>query len=143
MFELLTIFGMLHLVILIHELGHYITCRLLRIGVEEVSIGLGFPLLKIKSFGWRFLPLGGYTIPQYKDNLGYRPLQPGDFCSRNKSQKLLVILSGVAVNLVVAVIAWSVPEYAHFAWLNLIMALFQLIPAKGSDGHEALRVLKS
>lgn len=143
MLDLLKLFCMLHLVILIHELGHYATCKLLGIGVEEVSIGFGFTVFKINSFSWRLMPLGGYTVPQYKDNLGFRPLQPADFCSRQRWQKLTVILSGVCVNLIVALIAWTVFEYDHFAWLNLIMALFQFIPAKGTDGYEALRVLKS
>ena len=56
---------MIGIMILVHELGHFVVGRLCGIGVEEFSIGFG-----PKIFGWRkketdysirAIPLGGYV----------------------------------------------------------------------------------
>jgi regulator of sigma E protease len=51
----------------IHEMGHYIACRALRVPVGEFSVGFGTKLFSKKAFGteWnlRLIPLGGYILP--------------------------------------------------------------------------------
>ena len=53
------------IVLIIHELAHFIAARLLKVNVEEFSIGMGprvFTLHgKKTSFSLRLLPLGGST----------------------------------------------------------------------------------
>lgn len=51
----------------IHEMGHYVACRALRVPVSEFSVGFGHKLISKKAFGteWnlRLIPLGGYILP--------------------------------------------------------------------------------
>ncbi len=58
------IFGML---ILVHELGHYLTARLFDVHILEFSIGMGPKIISRKSkkngiiYSLRLLPIGGYV----------------------------------------------------------------------------------
>ena len=53
------------IVLIIHELAHFITARLLKVNVEEFSIGMGPRVFTLQgkktSFTLRLLPLGGST----------------------------------------------------------------------------------
>lgn len=139
----------MHLVILIHEIGHFIACKLLRIGVEEVSIGIGQIIFSIPlsrsdeaRFYWRLVPIFGWTIPQYKENLGWRSPNDSDFCFRPASHRLAVVLGGIILNVVVAATSYWLLAEPNFAYLNLLIALISLYPRKGSDGHEAIKILR-
>lgn len=57
----------LGLVVFIHEMGHFLACKLLNIKVEEFSIGFGKLLTKWgkgeTQYSLRLIPLGGYVKP--------------------------------------------------------------------------------
>ena len=67
-------------VVIVHELGHYVADRLLGLGVKEFSVGFGWLLLqkKVKGTAWslRAVPIGGYVM--FDEELpAYGPLRAG------------------------------------------------------------------
>src|SRR3989338_10154905 len=53
--------------IFIHELGHFLACRLAKVGVEKFSIGFGPELLnwqgKETRYSLSLIPFGGFVKP--------------------------------------------------------------------------------
>ena len=71
--------SVLAFVVLIHELGHYLSARYFGIKVEEFSIGVGYKLFGFEAFGndfsLRAIPLGGYVrFPENYDADAVRKL---------------------------------------------------------------------
>jgi regulator of sigma E protease len=62
-----TIFALIYLGILVvfHELGHFIAGKLLGVYIHEFSVGFGPKILSKKAgetyFSWRIIPLGGFV----------------------------------------------------------------------------------
>jgi len=95
----------LSLLVLVHELGHYIMAKVLGIAVETFSIGFGKPLWKKMLYGTEFrlgwIPLGGYVA--YSEDS-----ENGDSMSKvSPSRKILVALAGPAANLFFAPLVFA------------------------------------
>jgi len=97
------------LLIVVHELGHFLVARLFGMRVERFSVGFG-PVLWSRKKGdteWAVsaVPLGGYVKVA-----GMAPgedLVPGDraaFCNQPAWRRFLVILAGPATNYAFAVV---------------------------------------
>ena len=113
----------LSLLIVLHELGHFIPAKLFKTRVEKFYLffDVKFALLK-KTFrgteygiGW--LPLGGYVkisgmIDESMDTEAMAlPPQPWEFRSKPAWQRLIIMLGGVTVNFILAFII-----YIGMAW---------------------------
>jgi regulator of sigma E protease len=108
--EVVLAFGFM---IAIHEGGHYLACRLFKVGVEEFALGFG-PILFSRKWGGtlfslRPIPLGGFCKPQGGDLSGQsaeeiaaKPLAPGDFNHAAWWKRVVIFLAGPAMNLVSA-----------------------------------------
>jgi regulator of sigma E protease len=127
----------LGVLIFVHELGHFMTAKWVDIEVPRFSIGFGPRILGFKRGETEYvisaLPLGGYvkmagmeemeqveggpltvndttgdeeTIAGARD--GTRPRRPRDFDSKSLPARALVISAGVIMNLLFAVLAFSV-----------------------------------
>ena len=115
----------LSLLIVLHELGHYIPAKLFKIKVEKFYLffDIKFSLFKKKigdtvwGIGW--LPLGGYckiagTIDESMDKEQMaKPPQPWEYRSRPAWQRLIVILGGVTVNFLLAWVIYVALTYAY------------------------------
>ena len=82
------------LVVLAHELGHFIAAKLSRVSVTE--FGLGFPPRVVRLFRWRetevtlnLLPLGGFVKMAEDD-----PTVPGSLASKKRGTRALVLAAG-------------------------------------------------
>lgn len=102
------IFG-LALLIIVHEIGHFVAARLLKVEVEEFGIGL--PPRLAKLFTWKgtifslnWIPLGGFVRPKGEND----PNIPGGLAAANVWTRLAVSFAGPLMNLLVGVIlAWA------------------------------------
>ena len=112
--RLLQLILSLTILVVIHELGHFIFARLFGVRVERFSLFFGKPLLRYKPkrseteyvVGW--LPFGGYVelsgmideslnLEQMK-----QPEQPWEFRAKPAWQRLLIMVGGVCFNLILA-----------------------------------------
>ena len=93
--------------VVIHEFGHFLMCKLGGIRVTKFAFGFGHKLFGFKFKGteyrWNLLPLGGYV--DFMGDLVYTNTIPDDvshFYNRPKWIRFLVLLMGPLFNLVLA-----------------------------------------
>ena len=108
----------LSLLIILHELGHFIPAKLFKTRVEKFYLffDVKYALLKKKigetEYGLGWLPLGGYVkisgmIDESMDKEQMAlPTQPWEFRSKPAWQRLIIMLGGVTVNFILAFIIY-------------------------------------
>lgn len=116
--------------LVLHEMGHFLAARACRVPVTQAGFGWGPKLFGLRVNGvdyqLRLLPLGAY-IRMDMSGLQRRPL----------FQQLLVLLAGIAVNLVLSAMAWG----TFFGTLNLVLAVGNLFPLYQQDGWKSGMVI--
>jgi regulator of sigma E protease len=108
----------LSILIILHELGHFIPAKLFKTRVEKFYLffDIKYSLLKKKigetEYGIGWLPLGGYVkisgmIDESMDTeqMAAEP-QPWEFRSKPAWQRLIIMLGGVTVNFILAFIIY-------------------------------------
>jgi len=128
----------LGVLIFVHELGHFLTAKLVDIEVPRFSIGFGPKVVGFRrgetEYVLSLLPLGGYVKMAGMEELepiegGGEPKpeaqargpRPRDFESKSLAARTLVISAGVIMNLLFAV--------AAFAAIGLIWGVPKIPPA--------------
>jgi len=113
--KILQLFLCFTLLVGIHELGHFLMARVFGIRVEKFYIFFDpwFSLFKFKrggtEYGVGWLPLGGYVkiagmIDESLDTEQMKqPVQPDEFRAKPAWQRFLVMIAGIAMNLLLAV----------------------------------------
>ena len=114
----------LSILVLLHEMGHFLLARLYKTRVEKFYIFFNpwFALFKKKigetEYGIGWLPLGGYVkisgmIDESMDKEQMKqPAQPWEFRSKPAYQRLLIMIGGVLVNFILALAIYSITLYA-------------------------------
>ncbi len=109
----------LSLLIILHELGHFIPAKIFKTRVEKFFLffDVKFALFKKKIgetvYGIGWLPLGGYVkisgmIDESMDKEQMaQPPKPWEFRSKPAWQRLIIMLGGVTVNVLVAFIIYA------------------------------------
>ena len=108
-FSLVAILGLLLILIplvLVHELGHFITARL--VGIRVLEFGLGFPP-RAKVIGHdheteytlNYLPIGGFVRLEGEEADSD---DPRAFTNSSLRKQLFVLVAGVTMNLLTAVV---------------------------------------
>lgn len=104
----------LSILVVLHELGHFIPAKLFKMKVEKFFLffDVKFALFKKKIgetvYGVGWLPLGGYVkiagmVDESMDKEQMaQPPQPWEFRSKPAWQRLIVMIGGVTVNLLLA-----------------------------------------
>ncbi len=96
----------LGILVLVHELGHFVAAKRCGIRVLAFSIGFGKPLIK-KTFGgteYRIcaVPFGGYVAMSGEHPEEKSTVEQGDFTAQPKWQRAIVAVSGPAANFIFA-----------------------------------------
>ncbi len=109
----------LSILVIIHELGHYLTAKWFKCRVEKFYLFFDpwFSLFKKKvgetEYGVGWLPLGGYVKiagmideSMDKEQLN-KPPQPWEFRSKPAWQRLIIMIAGVTMNILLAFFIYS------------------------------------
>jgi regulator of sigma E protease len=101
--------------VLIHELGHFVTARMANVRVLE--FGIGFPprakVLRSKGetlYTLNWLPIGGFVKLEGED--GDQAEDPRSFAAQRTPVKLIILAAGVLMNLLTAFVIFT-----FIAWL--------------------------
>lgn len=99
----------LTVLILVHELGHFLSAQAFGLKVREFGLGLPPRLWGIRrgdtiySINW--IPVGGFVSIEGEDDQG--KVTRGSFGSINRFKRAIVLVSGVAMNFLLAVLIFS------------------------------------
>ncbi|MDP4989257.1 MAG: site-2 protease family protein, partial [Polaribacter sp.] len=115
----------LSLLIVLHELGHFIPAKLFKTRVEKFYLFFDykFSLFKKKIgetvYGIGWIPLGGYVkisgmIDESMDTEQMKqPAQPWEFRSKPAWQRLIIMLGGVFVNFILGIFIYICLMWAY------------------------------
>ena len=115
----------LSLLIILHELGHFIPSKIFKTRVEKFYLffDVKYSLFKKKigetEYGIGWLPLGGYVkisgmIDESMDKEQMAlPPQPWEFRSKPAWQRLIIMLGGVIVNFILAFVIYIGMAFAY------------------------------
>ncbi len=117
--QIAQILFILSVLVILHELGHYLTARWFKVRAEKFYLFMdaGFSLFKKKigdtEWGIGWLPIGGYVKlagmmdeSMDKDQLK-NPPKPDEFRSKPAWQRLIILLGGIIVNVLLAILIYT------------------------------------
>src|ERR1044071_3242631 len=97
----------LGIIIVIHELGHFLVAKFFKIKVETFSVGFGPRLIGFKKgetdYRISAFPLGGYVKMAGETPMDTITGEEYEFLSKPKWQRFLVAVAGPVMNVVLAV----------------------------------------
>jgi len=137
--------GILAVLIIVHELGHFITAKASRVKVEE--FGLGFPprLLSIKRGETRYslnaIPLGGFIKMAGEED----PKVTGSLASKSIGTRLLILSAGSLMNALLPLLLLSIAFMVPHDMLTGQVAVEEVAPSSpaASAGIESGDVILS
>ncbi len=131
------------IMVVVHELGHFLVAKLFGVRVEAFAVGMGPRLFGIKhgdtDYKVCLLPIGGF-VKMTGENPGEdQPKDdPGSFAAHPRWQRMLIGVAGPVANFILAFVAMAF----YFGWINEVPAhdvkttsIEWVIP--GSDAAEA------
>ena len=137
----------LAIIVVLHELGHFIPAKLFKTKVEKFYLFFDYPFSLFKKkvgeteYGVGLIPLGGYVKiagmideSMDTDHLDKEP-EPWEYRSKPAWQRLIIISGGVIVNLI---LGFAIYMMVAFVWGKNIITN-QDLPA----GFEVAEVMKS
>ena len=97
------------LIIMTHELGHFLAAKLFKVKVNEFSVGMGPAIFKKKKketqYSIRLLPVGGYVAMEGEEESSD---DPNAFNNKPAWKRGIILLAGAFVNLLTGVIIMAV-----------------------------------
>ena len=136
----------LAILVVLHELGHFIPAKLFKTKVEKFYLFFDWPFSLFKKkigdteYGIGVLPLGGYVkiagmIDESMDteHLNKEP-EPWEFRSKPAWQRLIIMLGGIAVNIF---LGFAIYAMVAFVWGKTVLTNENL-----PNGFEVAEVMK-
>lgn len=109
------------LLVIVHEMGHFIFARIFGVRVEQFQLFFGKPIVSFTRKGTRYgigwIPFGGYVklAGMIDESMDTKQMQsepkPDEFRSKPAWQRLLIMVGGVLMNLILAFVI-----YAGISW---------------------------
>ena len=142
----------LGIVVFVHELGHLIAARLMKIDVEAFSIGWGKPIFKKKigavEYRLGIFPMGGYCKMRgdgdyeaaYEKSKQGIPAEKGTYFSAHPFRRIVACFGGPLFNLIFAVLILSVIWGVGFevtTLSNRIVLVSEIFPGNINPADEA------
>lgn len=116
---------LLGILIIVHEVGHFLAARASGVTVERFSIGFGPRILSVKrgatEYALSLVPLGGYVKMTGAELAGEGadlPPDPGAFLSKRIGLRAIIVGAGPVTNFV-----WAVLLYIGVLWAGGIPVL--------------------
>lgn len=131
---------MVSVLVVIHELGHFLVARLFKVGTPVFSVGMG---PRIAGFRWldtdfriSILPVGGYVQMSGADPFGEEDpdawVDPEeDFMRKPVWQRLLIMLAGPAMNLALPFVVFTLVLMLGQPQLDAVVG--RVIPGTAAD----------
>ena len=101
-------------IVIVHEFGHFIACRLTGIGVKEFSFGFGKILWHKKSgdtdYQIRAIPFGGFVEPagpMFHPENAKEPPKPYEFAAKKWYAKFFMVVNGALFNYLLAAVLFA------------------------------------
>lgn len=105
-------------IVIVHEFGHYIACRLTGIRVKEFAFGFGKILWHKKAgdtdYQIRAIPFGGFVEPaglMFHPQDAKEPPKPYEFAAKKWYAKLFMVVNGALFNYLLAAVIFGVLIY--------------------------------
>lgn len=93
----------LGIIIIVHELGHFLTAKYFKMPVEEFSLGMGPVLLSHEGLHTRYclraIPIGGFVNIK---GMEVESIVKDGFNTKNPFQRFIVLIAGVVMNFILA-----------------------------------------
>jgi regulator of sigma E protease len=139
------IFGLLALSVLIiaHELGHFVMAKINGVKVEEFSVGMGPKVFGIKGKETEYLikafPIGGYV-----KMLGDQESSDDSrsFSSKSPQRKLSIIAAGPIMNFVIAILFFTIIASAKGFVIPVISEVQKNSPAEAKGLLPGDKIIK-
>ncbi len=111
---------MLGVLIIIHELGHFVTAKLFGVKVKTFSVGFGKKLFGFQrgetEYRVSMIPLGGYVaLLGEEDPEEAESDDPGNFNNKPRWQRFIILAMGATLNIVLAFMLFTVVNMFHRA----------------------------
>jgi regulator of sigma E protease len=125
---LVSFFVILGVLVLVHELGHFLTAKAFHVKVEE--FGLGYPprLFGVKHgetlYSLNALPLGGFTKMAGEEN----PNIPGSFASKRPGARFIILSAGSIMNFILPLFLFAAALMVPHSVLTGDVVINEVVP---------------
>ncbi len=116
--SVLAVLVVLSPIVIVHEFGHFLACRLTGIRVNEFSFGFGKILWHKKSgdtdYQIRAIPFGGFVEPagpMFHPEGAKEPPKPYEFAAKKWYAKFFMVINGALFNYLLAAVIFSALAY--------------------------------
>lgn len=121
--------AVLGVMVLVHEMGHFVVAKLCGVRVEVFSIGFGKRLFGFRrgdtDYRVSLLPLGGYVKMSGESPTEERTGDPGEFSAHPRWQRILIGLAGPVANFLLALVLMT-----GFYMMHNEVESFRSLPAR-------------
>lgn len=114
------------LLIVIHEFGHFIAAKSLKVKVNEFSIGFGPTLFRKKGketeYSLRLIPFGGFCAMEGEDETSS---DENAFCNKAPWRRLVIVSMGAIFNLIFGIVLIAVSLIPQTRYASTTVAKFE------------------